>query len=324
MFTTCEVTSDYFQDAYGALTRVKAGPWRPFVPVSREARRRIYEVSPAFREIGPVLEGRAGDWAAHGRRITSVCDEIGGGWFLWAFRNAVGATGMYRRGGASAADWYRRLASEIDSACSSGRLECGPARSTLASPWNGGYLGPLLRSAARGAVALATFDGVAPVPAPAQGSDSDLDRYERITHEDVPRSLVRMVGRVESRAGKLLPSLIDARGKAQWASISTLPIPGDHGAPGGVIASRVDVETRCTLGCELELVTAERAILYVPLPPGDATWSSPLATWRTEGYEVLAPTPGQRARARLSALASMTVLYRWATRSHSSRAHCSF
>jgi len=104
IFTTVEFKSRPFLDAYGALTRVKPVDWIPDVPVPRETRVRLYRLSPAFAELEPFLEGEIGrGW------VRKYKDEIPGGWFMWALRDAVAAAG-HAVSGAEAMAFYGRLA----------------------------------------------------------------------------------------------------------------------------------------------------------------------------------------------------------------------
>ncbi len=147
---TTEFRAPEFLSAYGALTRVRHARPRRLVPVPRETRLRIYPVSPAFAELRPFLEGPLGwGWAElgafqlEGERV----DEIAGGYFQWAFRDAVELAGHYGSG-REAMDFYRRMASEIDRACADGRLSCGPPRATMRPPWRWSDLPAVGRTAA--------------------------------------------------------------------------------------------------------------------------------------------------------------------------------
>jgi hypothetical protein len=160
IFTTCELKSSNFLDAYGALTRVKPINWRPMVPVPRETRQKLYELAPSFAELKQYLDEDVGpyDWVAPGCRAVSVCDDYAGGWFIWAFRDAVMLAGYYQST-ESSEFYYRRLASEINTACDEKKLDCGPARSTLMSPWHAEYTRPLFNTFGRAAIYLAELKG---------------------------------------------------------------------------------------------------------------------------------------------------------------------
>ena len=130
IYTTCEFRWPKFVAAYGALSRVEHHPWTRYYLLPRETRQRIYAVSPAFRELEPTLEGPPGKaWAAigHDYYYKGGDDDIVGGWFMWALRDAVAAAGHYRSGKAAAL-FYGRLANEVNRACDAGLLEAGPRR----------------------------------------------------------------------------------------------------------------------------------------------------------------------------------------------------
>ena len=90
-------------------------------------------------------------WSVHGCKALSVCDDIAGGWFMWALRDAVAAAGHYASG-PSAADYYRRLAREINAACADHNLDCEPERASLMPSWRGEYARPLSNTIVRAAI----------------------------------------------------------------------------------------------------------------------------------------------------------------------------
>lgn len=59
--------------------------------------------------------------------------EIGGAFFIWALRDAAAAAG-HHRDAQSARRFYKRLAAEVNQACTQGRLDCRRARVGLAPP----------------------------------------------------------------------------------------------------------------------------------------------------------------------------------------------
>ena len=140
-----EMHGSAFCDAYGAVTSVKHAAWRRYIPVPKEARQRIYRVSPAFAELEPFLEGDVGEaWSSYGRRLIGDDNEIAGAFFLWAMRDAVLRAGYYHNG-RDTMDFYRRVADEIRQAAKTGELECHRIGSSLAPRWNNAYFGPLTR-----------------------------------------------------------------------------------------------------------------------------------------------------------------------------------
>jgi hypothetical protein len=70
------------------------------------------------------------------------------GWFMWALRDAVQYTG-HCRNGRDAADFYAKLADEVNSACACGELACGPPRATMRPVWHAGDALRLVRTVGR-------------------------------------------------------------------------------------------------------------------------------------------------------------------------------
>src|SRR5262249_5366859 len=138
-----------------ALARVGEARFQPYVVLPRAVRPRLYELSPAFRELEPYLEART-IWETRGPRVLSTPGEVFGGWFLWALRDAVQRAGD----GDSAPEalaFYRRLAQEVNAACDSGLIPCGPPRDSLVPRWNPAYRDALWRSTWDALVALVTW-----------------------------------------------------------------------------------------------------------------------------------------------------------------------
>jgi hypothetical protein len=194
---TVELKAHDFTAAYGALTRVKPKQILPHVQVSKEMRELIYPVSPAFATLKPRLDGPvAHPWSA------GAGGEIGGGSFVWVFRQAVARAGYYADGKKAMA-FYRQLASEVDSACKAGKLDCLPARASMMPPWVPGYGTAMLNALARAALFTARFDGMSADPAPSVGNDSTQALYRKLTHDRIAPlgafSDVRVAGAVRVR-----------------------------------------------------------------------------------------------------------------------------
>lgn len=186
VFTTCECRGGSFVAAYGALTRVKPARWQRYVPVAEETRRRIYAVSPTFRELEPYLEGPLGKgWAKHGALLVprrAEGPEIAGGWFLWALRDAVAWAG-HCQSGRQAATYYRRLAREVNAACDAGLLAAHPARATMMPPWHDDYAPFLVSALGRSWTMLTGFGGFSMHNRPSWGSEKQLQPFHKLTSE---------------------------------------------------------------------------------------------------------------------------------------------
>ena len=146
IYTVVELKSESFLSAFGALSRVKHPHWIRYLPVPKKVRQSIYQVSPAFQELQIHLEKRLSVWEASGCHLyPETCGDIAGGWFLWALREAVTLAG-YHQSGEKANHYYARLASEINTACNNGILDCLPERATLMPPLTTAYIKPTLEA----------------------------------------------------------------------------------------------------------------------------------------------------------------------------------
>jgi hypothetical protein len=129
-FAKSEFSAPSFKAAYKALLRIRPDKVIRFVPVSRETRARAYEVSPTFARLKPELEGKTGqDWEYEGRANLGIDNEIAGGWFFWALRDAANKTGVHETA-SEAASFYWKVAEEINRACDEKRL---PTRTVIFS-----------------------------------------------------------------------------------------------------------------------------------------------------------------------------------------------
>ena len=206
---TVEFRSHDFTAAYGALTRVEPKQLVPHVQVSKAMRELIYPVSPAFATLEPWLDGPvAHSWTA------GEGGEIPGGSFAWAFRHAVARAGYYADGRKAMA-FYRQLASEVDSACKAGKLDCLPARASMMPPWVPGYGRAMLNAFARAMLFTAGFDGMSADPAPSAGNDSTQALYRKLTHDRIAPLGTVSDARVAGRAAERVRLLDRALGLYQ-------------------------------------------------------------------------------------------------------------
>lgn len=142
VFRITDFKSRPFISALKALMRVKPAEWDPMLPLPAEARERIYKVSPAFLELKPFLEGGpARSWRSFSCRLLGICDDIGGGFFMWALRSSVAMAGFYNSA-KDADNYYMRLTGEINRACADKKLDCQSEKTSISilPPMNAYYL----------------------------------------------------------------------------------------------------------------------------------------------------------------------------------------
>jgi len=278
VFTTVDSRSHDFLAAYGSLSRVKHAHWQPYILVPKETRERIYHVSPAFAELRPYLEGESGKkWSSASCKALSICDDIGGGWFMWALRDAVAAAGHYTSG-ASAANYYRRMAAEINAACAKNSLDCGAMRASLMPPWHGEYAWPLVKAIVRAAVFLVRFEGFSAHPSLSTGWEDSLILFRDLTGGRLsptsPPNQIQFNGwAVAVRADSVINvSVRNADGSLADASIRLDASPDVYSyflAHGKVLPhvreSRFDIITSCTERCYLYLKARDRLMARIPI-----------------------------------------------------------
>jgi len=185
-FGTTEFRAAAFQDAYGAMLRVRVGPELPYVPVTREAREAMAAVSPAFATVQAELaRGIALGWAGASESITKLPPEqeqVGGGWLVWAFREAAVKATQHPSARQTLA-LCRQVADEINRACDDGRLPAGPRRSGFLPPWRQAQTAPFLQAAGEFADFVVRFSRFSAFPPPSTGSPEELVLFQDMTRE---------------------------------------------------------------------------------------------------------------------------------------------
>lgn len=184
-FGTVEFRSHEFRSAYGALQRPIASQELPYVPVNREVRLRLYEVSPSFKELQSCLEGSVGlEWANYSDYLTGRPGEelqIGGGSFLWALRDCVASSG-HAGSARDALEFYRAIGDEINGACDGGRAgPCRSRRDTMMPRFRSGQIDRLMRVLPGYAADFFLFRGFTAYPTESWGSADLLTLFQDLT-----------------------------------------------------------------------------------------------------------------------------------------------
>ncbi len=164
-YITAEQLAPEFVSGYESLARIDPGvPTDRRFPVPHAARLIAYRISPAARELEPYLDGASGAaWAVYGCQAFQACGDIHAGWFQWALRDAVAASGHYTTG-ANARDFYVRLADQIDAACDTKQITCRVKGHSLAPPIEPGDIPAIASNFITGTRLAATFDGLSVEP----------------------------------------------------------------------------------------------------------------------------------------------------------------
>jgi hypothetical protein len=121
---------------------------RPFVPIDRQQRERVYAVSPSARVLRAVLESPDNGWKRWECPDYGACDDYPGGGEPWAFRDAAEATGWFDDE-AEFQTLFGRIADDVERACASGRLKCSRALPASVQMVQRAQIRPVLSKAAR-------------------------------------------------------------------------------------------------------------------------------------------------------------------------------
>jgi hypothetical protein len=127
-FEISEFREKNFQNALRALYSIEPPERIPFLVVSKEARAAAYQYSPTFSRLRTHLDGNPATlegWQTPGCDMYGgkICGDYAGGWFLWAFRDAVALVGTYADA-PTASEFYRKMAEEITQACNNKQIAC--------------------------------------------------------------------------------------------------------------------------------------------------------------------------------------------------------
>ena len=241
-FGTVELRAPEFVSAYGALQRPISSEQIPYVPVVRDVRLKLYDVSPSFAELKPCLEGPIGlEWASYSDFLTGRPGEelqIGGGSFVWALRDCVVASG-HVHSAKEALNFYRSLGMEINRACDDGRITPARTRRDRMMPrWRTGQTQRISETAPGYITDFLLFRGFSGYPTESWGSAEllalfrDLTRW-RLAHSNEAPELDPIPSRVDYRltvlqmAGEAVRWLCVAvviSGLAAWAWAAVLVI----------------------------------------------------------------------------------------------------
>jgi hypothetical protein len=110
-----EFKSSEYSRAYAAMQRTNLTPVNR-IELAKNQREKLYQVSPALRELKSILESKNKFWFTGG-------DEIENGFLLWGLREAANEKGYYSSPQV-ANKYFKRVANEIISACEKGKIMC--------------------------------------------------------------------------------------------------------------------------------------------------------------------------------------------------------
>lgn len=173
-----EFRAPEFKAAIGSLMRI--GDLHPsgYVPVPKATMDQVLDKIPAAQTLKPHWPALATQWSQYGAYlIPDYPGEVGGGWFVWAFRDAVSLAGHHASAQA-ARRFYSDLAAQVNAACEDGTLSCRARRDTLRPELTPARLPELIAASARALLYTVTLSS-GPIAVPRSiGTGSSLDLWE--------------------------------------------------------------------------------------------------------------------------------------------------
>lgn len=123
-FLIVDFKESNFSKSLSLLNSIEVDTKISHVPVNKKQREIAYSISPAFSELRNYFEESDAAWTKPGCSIyPESCGDYAGGWFMWAYRDAVQQAGYYNNV-EQTTDFYRRVTNEIDSACKTEKIKC--------------------------------------------------------------------------------------------------------------------------------------------------------------------------------------------------------
>lgn len=284
VYATVELKTSQFKAAYGALSRVKPIVYKPQVPVTKETRQHIYEQSKAFAELQPFFE-KPGFWNLGDigfKNHSAGAEEIGGGWFIWALRDAASEAGYFTSGSRASA-FFQRIADEINDSCREKKLDCLEERSSLIPPWRSEFFLPIIFEIKRVLLLLSKFSDLSPDPYASIGSSSNLLLFKDLTQEKITdlvsnQGMLYVRGWAVHTSETLTVSLIDIKTQHIISTAISMPSPDvnqylismNQYIP---TASHARFETQgyCTYPCALRILGDKGLQVDIPLKLGSIT-----------------------------------------------------
>lgn len=123
-FLTVDFKDSAFSKSLSLLNSIEVNSKIPHVPVNKQQREIAYSISPAFAELKTYFEETGTGWTKPGcNTYPDTCGDYAGGWFMWAYRDAVQQKGHYQSF-AQANAFYQRVVDEISNACEAEKITC--------------------------------------------------------------------------------------------------------------------------------------------------------------------------------------------------------
>ncbi|SLM29944.1 membrane hypothetical protein [Desulfamplus magnetovallimortis] len=186
-----ELTDPGFVSAFKHLTRIMPDSRCPYVPVTRKAMEMASKMSSSFNLIYPGLawQFNGKGWSSLGCNYMNICDELAGGWAVWAIRDAAFREGLMNDA-VSSRKFFDSMAQELSIACNSGNFSCSSnmTGNIIAPPLMLSDLPRFFKSTVKIIQMFVTFGNFADEKSPPLISfpQESVERYSRITGSHWP------------------------------------------------------------------------------------------------------------------------------------------
>ena len=178
IFLVNDFQEPQFARALNAIYSVDSGPEVNKISVSKIKREAIYGVSNSFSELKGSLENPTNSWLGASCQLSATaCGDFGSYW-VWAFRDSVASKGYYVDA-QKTSHFYKKIADQIEAACSIGKLHCIPNLVSLMPRLPNGYLRKIYLDI-RPAFRVLLHSNSAISPPITDGSEADIDIAKRL------------------------------------------------------------------------------------------------------------------------------------------------
>ena len=175
-----EFRSSEFRAAIGALARVGNIHPSGSIPVPQSSLETVFKVAPVTASIRDSWPKVSAGWSVYGAHLApEFPNEVKGGWFVWAFRDAAAAAGHHSSASA-ARDFYAQLANEVNGACDEGVLTCRGKRASLAPELTLERLPSLIKASWNALFYSVAMKGNQVKPARSEGDTATLMRWNQL------------------------------------------------------------------------------------------------------------------------------------------------
>jgi hypothetical protein len=222
-------------------------------------------------------------WTAHSCEGWGTCDDIGGGWFAWAFRDAVAGAGHYRSG-REARRFYVQLASEIDAACGAGTIACRAKGRTLFPPITPANVPAIVKNFWLGLGLVATYAQLGYEPWHVPANESLRPDYDFIARSVSDGVGVRRLDGFLAHEPLAAIAVVGPDGKEDaQASFHFSASPSDFATPAplrnepamDVHFARFDVDTSCLESCRIAITATDGRRFEIPISSEPTTFRAP-------------------------------------------------